>query len=261
MKRFGFTLIELLLVIAIMGLMGTAAVGGYRAMQQGMEERGVLQNVRQFTHTAYQRSQIDRLPVLVYCWNETLREADAEGYETEIVVGKAIAVRRAGRLSFVPDQTMLYDEFGDLRYQSFILEGVDEATQAEFTQALEQSKSGIFIYQMDDPNGGKKRSLVASSAGLGLREFTLPSSGQSVAVPTYYFQVIENDGADWHAGSAYGSEFQELQLPHNYIFGDSIDGDLSKYFIPGGAEPGENLLKVSALRPDSTGVLKPQALN
>ena len=72
MKR-AFTLLELLVVIGIMGFMGTISVGGYRAMRRGMEERGVMQNVNQFIRSAYQRAQIERQPVAVYFWNETLR--------------------------------------------------------------------------------------------------------------------------------------------------------------------------------------------
>ena len=52
MKRSAFTLIELLMVIMIMGLLGTVTVGGYRAMQRGMEERGVMENANHFIRAA-----------------------------------------------------------------------------------------------------------------------------------------------------------------------------------------------------------------
>lgn len=84
-----FTLIELMVVMAIMGLLGTVSVGGYRAMQRGMEERGVMQSVNSFIRTAYQRAQIDRQPVVVFFWNETERLASEE--HTEVVVGRAVA--------------------------------------------------------------------------------------------------------------------------------------------------------------------------
>ena len=106
-----FTLIELMVVMAIMGLLGTVSVGGYRAMQRGMEERGVMQSVNSFIRTAYQRAQIDRQPVVVFFWNETERLASEE--HTEVVVGRAVAVRRYGRISAVSDG-LLIDEFADL---------------------------------------------------------------------------------------------------------------------------------------------------
>ena len=74
-NKRAFTLLELLVVMAIMGFMGTLSVAGYRAMRRGMEERSVMQNVNQFIRSAYQRAQIDRQPVSVYFWNETLRDA------------------------------------------------------------------------------------------------------------------------------------------------------------------------------------------
>ena len=53
-----------------MGLLGTVSVGGYRAMQRGMEERGVMENVNAVIKTAYERAQIDRRPTVMYFWNE-----------------------------------------------------------------------------------------------------------------------------------------------------------------------------------------------
>ena len=112
MKR-AFTLLELLVVITIMAIMGSLAVSGYRQMRRGMEERSVVQNVNQFMRSAYQRAQIDRQAVGIYFWNETLQEASAN--KSLVVVGKAIAVRRSGRITNVQGG-YLYDEFGDLNF-------------------------------------------------------------------------------------------------------------------------------------------------
>ena len=90
MKR-GFTLMELLIVIAIMALMGSLTVAGYKQMKRGMEERSVMDNVNQFVRAAYQRAQIDRQNVVVYFWNETIKNETADSFA--VVVGKAIAVR------------------------------------------------------------------------------------------------------------------------------------------------------------------------
>ena len=48
------------MVVLIMGILGSITVGGYRAMQRGMEERGVMENVNHFIRAAYRRAQIDR---------------------------------------------------------------------------------------------------------------------------------------------------------------------------------------------------------
>ena len=64
MKK-AFTLVELLVVVGIMGLLGTVSVGGYRAMQRGMADKGVMENVNSFVRAAYQRAQIDRQPTAI----------------------------------------------------------------------------------------------------------------------------------------------------------------------------------------------------
>ena len=143
--RTGFTLIELLVVMAIMGLLGTISVGGYRAMQRGMEDRGAMQNVNQFIRSAYRRAQIDRQPVVIYFWNELLRE------ETEnaprVVVGRAVAVRRSGRISEADGQ-YLCDEFGDLRFMRLTKDEGDELEDDVAASGSTQKGNGMYLYRM-----------------------------------------------------------------------------------------------------------------
>ena len=144
MKK-AFTLIELLVVIGIMGLLGTVSVGGYRAMQRGMAERGVLDNVNALVRAAYQRAQIDRQPTAIYFWNETLRAADDD--RTEIVVGKAVAIRRQGRITRADGQ-YLYDEFADLNlsYQT------DDSTSGSASAGEgggDSRKNTMYLYPID----------------------------------------------------------------------------------------------------------------
>ena len=87
--------------MGIMGMMAVMSVGGYRAMRRGMQEKAVMTNVNQFIRAAYQRAQIDRQPVAVYFWNETLRVSSDDAGNVDVVVGKAVAVRRSGRISGV----------------------------------------------------------------------------------------------------------------------------------------------------------------
>ena len=114
------------MVVMIMALLGTITVGGYRAMQRGMEERGAMENANHFIRAAYRRAQIDRQPVALWFWNETIREETDT--EPMIVVGKAVAVRRAGRVSRYSD-LYLFDEFGDLDRERLIESKQDEDTE------------------------------------------------------------------------------------------------------------------------------------
>jgi len=206
---------ELLVVMGIMGLLGTVSIGGYRAMKRGMEERGVMQNVNSFIRSAYQRAQIDRQPVAVYFWNETLRSKSDS--ENEIVVGKAVAVRRAGRISRVSG-SRLVDEFGDL----------DRIYQTDEEESGSSNESTIYLYPMDGLSGGGiKRSRVSSRVTDATDAVVFLSGEKSNDGSMYPNKIVawafERKGGwnGWKAGMSYGFEFQSLTLPHNFIFGDS----------------------------------------
>ncbi len=232
-----------------MGLLGTASVGGYRAMQRGMEERGVMDNVSAFVRTAYQRAQIDRQPTAIYFWNETLREETES--QTAIVVGKAVAVRRGGRISKVEGTSPLLDEFADLNltYKS--------DTDTDDSSAANTDKDDTFyLYPLDklsdvDSDGDLPRSLVSqkvvqkrvSLSFLSGKDGDVPnrqylqseglddyindgSSDQEGSlngyVVPYGFQVLKaGTGVKWETGMAYGFEFAHLELPHGFIFGNN----------------------------------------
>lgn len=219
--RRAFTLIELLVTIGIMGLLGTMAVGGYRAMVRGMEERGVIDNVNSFVRAAYQRAQIDRQPVIVYFWNETVMKDT----DTEIAkfAGKAIAVRRAGRLTKC-DGSLLVDEFADWRTEG-----------SNGSAAARGRGSTMAIYAMDLAHKGCVRSLVYSDVeadGNNVPIYlcdpkTLINEGK---LDLYGYRVATDTdpvGAapEWKAGMSYGFEFQRLELPIGYIFGTSKPKD------------------------------------
>ncbi|HBJ60089.1 MAG TPA: hypothetical protein DDY72_06690 [Verrucomicrobia bacterium] len=222
-----FTLIELLVVMAIMGLLGTISVGGYRAMQRGMEQRGVLLNVRQFVLAAQERARIDRVPVNVYFWNETLREETDT--EPPVIVGKAAAVRRTGRVTQVGDN-YLYDEFGDLRAMA------DEADASGNVNVSTGSKQGLFLYRIGKSTNFE-RSLIAPDTEANKdfvvyvdarlpddpddADFKRAEIFKSAKIQPYGFRVIEKNGVSWKTGDAYGFAFEEIQLPKNFIFGST----------------------------------------
>ncbi len=276
MKR-AFTLLELLVVIGIMGLLGTVSIGGYRSVTRGMEERGAVDNASRFIHSAFQRAMIDRAPVIVFYWNETIKEEDDEN--PAIVVGKAIAVRRAGRISLARPP-YLYDEFADLNL-TYAVQGEEGASS--------NASTGMYLYQMSDiSDNAKKRSRVNNSVveqeadevylqePYGNQEAeTAQANGLPVptdpAVHMYGFEITDAGGVQWQNGDAYGFEFQTLTLPHNYIFGTQFNKTMSdpvagedKIVFGGGAggysersanTEGTTRIQISALRPNAQGAL------
>ena len=240
MKK-AFTLIELLVVIGIMGLLGTASVGGYRAMQRGMEERGVMQNVNSFVAAAYERAQIDRQPTAIYFWNETIREETQD--ENEIVVGRAVAVRRQGRLSRVAGD-VLYDEYADLNltYPTAQNSGSpgetgDPGANGGGENMSDTGENTMYLYYLDNLNGGNlkvDRSIVSQRVVSDLQNETymngIPTGGENAGkIEMWGFEYADgNDFTGWRVGSSYGVEFAELTLPHGYIFGSSYSKSIDR---------------------------------
>ena len=265
MNNKAFTLIELLVVVAIMALLGTMSVGGYRAMQRGMEERGVVQNVNQFMKVAWQRAQIDRVPVAVYFWNETLR-AETDN-EPTLVVGKAVAVRRAGRITGVTGR-YLRDEFGDLRYSRLTLDEDDEEDRE-----ANASDTGVYLYQVNGSSDGadRRRSVVAQNTKLRPTNQELALGRGSVELEAYAYELLDANGVNWKVGDGYGFEFAEIQLPKNYIFGtaykkntaDPVQEVQKSFFVPGKVSAGSGAasgggstgrtVQMCSIRPDASG--------
>lgn len=273
-----FTLLELLVVIGIMGFLGTISVGGYRAMQRGMEERGVMQNVNAFVEAAYERAQIDRQPTAIYFWNETLRAASDD--ETELVVGKAVAVRRQGRLSRVSGNRLI-DEFADL---NLVYKTSGDDDSSEGADAADKENT-MYLYCLDNMGSSQvqvKRSIVSNKVRKdSLNEQYmqgLPTDNAgSGAIEAWGFEKVgDDDSVNWKAGSAYGFEFAELTLPANYIFGSSYSQNVdapvagkSTMTFSVGRNDGSNTtgaqvngsITVYALRPSSSGSLSPVRVN
>lgn len=220
--RRAFTLIELLVVIGIMGILGTASVGGYRAMRRGMEEKGVMQDVNAFIRAAYQRAQIDRQPTAVFFWNETLRARTGDDNE-QLVVGKAVAVRRSGRISKEFGQ-FLYDEFADLD-QTYPTAGDPDSGSSG-------TANDFYLYPLDNLSRLKSsgdtitRSRVEGLVyekplGVTYLTGTAGKTEDSGNVTAYAFKVADEGGVEWQTGMAYGFEFANIELPQGYIFGSA----------------------------------------
>ena len=274
MKRRAFTLIELLMVVMIMAMLGTVTVGGYRAMQRGMEERGVMENANHFIRAAYRRAQIDRQPVALYFWNETLREETDT--EPMIVVGKAVAVRRAGRISRC-FASWLYDEFGDLDKERLV-ENFDDENGENANSGSTENDNLIPIYKMNS-RSSSGRSLVSQTTKnvTSSNRDALLSTGEVKDIPCYAY-VMKNAGTagEWHVGDAYGLEFAEIQLPHGYLFGSSYHkrpqdkmsaGDYTTMWFDVSLNSGDgsdegatgtSTIQIYSLRPGKSGELEAQ---
>ena len=271
--RRGFTLIELLVVVGIMGLLGTISVGGYRAMQRGMEERGVMQNVNTLVKAAYERAQIDRQPTAIYFWNETIRSESQD--ENEIVIGHAVAVRQQGRITRV-DGGDPVDEFGDL---DKIFPNEDSAQNGGAGAGTDQQNT-MYLYRLRPIGSGGdielKRCIVSSKVvdksrnEIYLQIGGLPSDNVGNGeINAWGFKQM-NDNIDWKTGDAYGLEFAEITLPRNYLFGSSYSKTIDQPITEAGTmafKVGKNSgngsqggvvgsVTVYSLRPDGSGGVK-----
>ncbi len=296
MRRQGFTLLELLVVVAIMGVLGTVSIGGYRAMQRGMEERGVMGNVNQFVRAAYQRAQIDRRPVTIYFWNETIQsETD---YTPPVVVGKAVAVRPAGRVTENENDEYLIDEFADLA--SYRQRDSDK-NGGSASSSSSSDKMGLPLYQMKSTGGKRRYSIVRKttverertvtllfSDSLRTKDVNLADDNRYSALRTYdrdqgtltiyAYEIADQKTAEkWCTGDEYGMEFASIVLPHNYIFGNSYSKTINDP-IPSASEKSlrfnvvENegngatggksgdTLTVCSLRPNTSGQIEAQKI-
>ena len=261
------------MVILIMGILGSITVGGYRAMQRGMEERGVMENVNHFIRAAYRRAQIDRQPVAVFYWNELLRaETDTD---TMIVVGKAVAVRRMGRFSRVTDP-YLYDEFADLDKERLIVDENDEDQDNSASGSTEKDNL-VPIYKMNSRSSCGRSLVSQTTKNVSTQNRdTLLSSMQTREIPCYAY-VLQDAGTSggWRTGDAYGLEFAEIQLPHGYIFGSTyprqaggkpnmeyiwFDVSVNTGSGSSGGATGNSTLQVYSLRPGESGQLEAQVV-
>ena len=275
MKK-AFTLVELLVVVGIMGLLGTISVGGYRAMQRGMEERGVMQNVNTLIKAAYERAQIDRQPTAIYFWNETTRSESQD--ENVIVVGHAVAVRQQGRITRI-DGGDLVDEFGDLDKVFRTDDGPGGSGGEGQNQSTDQQNT-MYLYQLDSigsANVELKRSVVSSTVidksrnEIYLQIGGLPSDNVGNGeINAWAFKMEDANGVTWKTGSAYGLEFAEITLPRNYLFGSSYSTKVDQPITEAGTmafRVGKNSgsgaeggvvgsVSVYSLRPDGSGGVK-----
>ena len=214
MKK-AFTLLELLVVVGILGLMSTIALGSYSAITRGMNDRAALDAAKSLADAVLQRAQLDRTPSYIYLFNEVTK-LDTD-MSAGIACGVAVAVRPIGRISLVPESGFFCDEFADLDDTFNSLEEEDDpASQGE----KEKAATYFRLYNIAQ----KKFATVQE----GVYEYEVTDqdleSGKPVTLTVHGFKVGkgESSGAEFKVGDQYGQEFMVTRLPPGYVFSSSV---------------------------------------
>lgn len=245
--RRAFTLMELMVVVGIMAFLGLAATNGYNALRRGMAERGAVDAASAILKAARERALVDRVPTAVFCYNRCVREATDD--ENAVVVGEAVAIRRAGRITKVSGN-WLYDEFGDL----------DRAYDTDKEGEL-PNRTGLRLWRFDDRKMSDMQYSVVSDGvfcddNVGNCWSYTPSSGLVSDDPNLTGTGDNNgDGkkvdtkicgcafydlgtskhapsGGWVVGSGYGFEFQSMRLPDGFIFKRDIPTEIGAVTTP-----------------------------
>lgn len=219
---------ELMVVVGIMAFLGVAATGGYNALQRGIAERGAVDAASALLKAAKERAMVDRVPTAVFCYNRMVREATDD--ENAVVVGEAVAIRRAGRITRVQGN-YLYDEFGDLD-RSY--DRLKPSQQSDL-----QSRKGMRLWRFDDRDMNQMQYSVVSDAVLddddmpGISfmpwgdqldgESGVSSSNISIRACAFFnLNKSDHEPASWQVGNGYGFEFMTLRLPNGFIFKNAV---------------------------------------
>jgi len=212
--RRAFSLLELLVVIGILGMMSTLAIGGYSAVTRGMAERGALDAAAGIAEIALQRANIDRTRTYLFLFNEVSR-IDSED-QVGVVCGLAVAVRPIGRVTRVSGNEF-YDEFGDLN-QSY--SALDEVSRDASDSEKEKSAASVRIYNISSKDYVTVREGVYPNT-LQENDLEEGDSGMGRDVTAYGFKKIGGSGT-FSVGDEYGQEFSVMRLPPGFTFSSSV---------------------------------------
>ena len=216
MKR-AFTLLELLTVIAIMGILGSAAVASYSAVTRGMAERGALDAAANISELTRLKSKVDRCRTYLFLYTEVL-SADTDD-EVANVSGLAIAVKATGRISAV-DGTDWFDEFGDLDQEFLSLRSPDGSELDD--DDYERASTKFRLFNLNQKEFAVVRNGVRSTAldEPDLEDETPAGSGNFRTHKVQLFGWRKTGGnASFKVGEEYGREFSAVKLPLGFAFG------------------------------------------
>lgn len=221
-----------MVVVAIMAFLGLASANGYNALKRGMADRSAVDAASAFLRAAKERALVDRVPVAVFCWNRLVNDK---------IVGEAVAVRQAGRITSVVDK-YLYDEYGDLDrsydvsapdavadlgtrkgFRLWRMRDDDSTPPMDYSMVADgvyaNESSGRLVYltgissvMPDDLEAWERKMLYGDAGGK-----------DNTIIPVCAFYRLDGGTfSDWKVGTAYGLEFQRLTLPSGFIFGNRI---------------------------------------
>lgn len=224
MKK-GFTLIELLVVMGIMAMLTAMAIGSYRALTRGMEDRGAVVAAQGFMDTVVQRADVDRTAVEVFFYNRLDQKESSDGTRDRRGHGMAVAVRPCGRVTGKATSnggTLVLDEFGDLDQMY-----MTEADLASREKSGSGRKPGMRLYIMD--GSGKYFDVEPTICEWSSTEPCIASAqdgqddsaggGAAREITVHAYRMV--GGTEPSVGDPYGMEFQNVELPNGYYFGGS----------------------------------------
>lgn len=206
----GFTLVELLVTMGLMAMLATVSIAGYYGAVRGMTERGVKQDIISFVRLAQQRALVDQVPTAVFLMNRYLRAENQELGEARRVVGMAVAVRMAGRISYAKGK-YLADEYADLdkTYSTRKSSGSGGSTMRLWRMVKNDNVDQCYSTVFDTVERVK---LLTEDMLMN------PEHPQTNDVPVWAFVKEGGHDAPWRVGDPYGTEIASLQLPHGYMF-------------------------------------------
>lgn len=236
MMKKGFTLVELLVVVGLMGLLGSIAIGGYSAITRGMADRGALDAAKSIADAALQRAQIDRQRTYLYLFNE-VSKLDSE-MNAGVAQGVAIAVRSCGRITAVPEGNFFCDEFADLASAYATLE--DEGEE----KSESEKQLGASTIRLYNIGSGE---FCNVEEGVFLAGPITDVDIESGAAKNFYFHGFkkQSGAANFEVGQMYGQEFSITRLPPGYLFSDQVS-------LSSATDLGQKLVQRLVINPTDT---------
>lgn len=233
MKK-GFTLVELMLVVGLMALMGTIAIGGYSAATRGIADRGALDAAKSIADAAVERARLDRTRTYLYLFDEVT------GYDDDIDAGTCqglmIAVRATGRITAIVNG-LYCDEFNLERIEATSEEEEDEAESESEGANAEEKATVTRIYRLAQGVSSSSGYLSVYEGNFTTRitdtidldevteEQDAPENKQVEWKIYGYKQAGSGGSAAFQIGDLYGKEFAITRLPPNYTFSSNVRMD------------------------------------